>query len=58
MLAGCGFFIASTAEGFIRIGLAKQDTFVGRYQTVAYIRQIATMDADGMGLIYIVGYRH
>ena len=58
MLAGCGFFIARAAERFIRIGFTQQDTFVRRYKAVAHIRQITTMDTNGVGLIYIVGNRH
>ena len=58
MFVGYGFFVAGAAEGFVGVGLAKQDTFVGRYQTVAHVCQIAAMDADSMGLIYVVGYCH
>ncbi len=52
------FLVATTAEWFVAVRLAEEHAFLVGYQTVADIRQIAAVHADGVGLVHIFGYRH
>ena len=52
------FLVACSAEGFVGVGLAEKDSLLGGYESVADIRQVAAADADGVGFIDIIGYRH
>lgn len=52
------FLVTVAAEWFVAVRLAEEHTFLIGYQTVADVCQIATVHADGVGLIHIFGYRH
>ena len=50
--------VACSAEGFVGVGLAEENSLLGGYESVADIGEVAAADADGVGLIDIIGYRH